>query len=74
MADVSITDRITEQLEHLPAALQRRVLDFVETLAQSQTEGEPGANLLRFAGSLDRQSAQEMRAAIEEGCEQVDLH
>ncbi|MBM3746656.1 MAG: DUF2281 domain-containing protein [Acidobacteria bacterium] len=72
MADLSITSRITEQLEHLPAELQRRVLDFVEALAQSQPKGEPGANLLRFAGSLDPQSAQEMRAAIEEGCEQVD--
>ena len=69
MADVTITDRITEQVGHLPPGLQRRVLDFVEALAQSRPKGEPGAHLLRFAGSLDPQSAQEMRSAIEEGCD-----
>ena len=72
MAELTITDRITEQIEHLPSEFQRRVLDFVEALAKSRPRGEPGANLLRFAGSLDPQSAQEMRAAIEEGCERVD--
>jgi len=38
----------------------------------NEMQGDSGKSLLRFAGILDPSSAQEMRQAIEEGCERVD--
>lgn len=33
---------------------------------------DPAANLMKFAGTLDAQSAREMREVIGEGCGQID--
>ena len=54
----------------MPAESRQSVLDFARSLNAKQ--GATGKSLLRFAGVLDRESAQEMRQAIEEGCERVD--
>jgi hypothetical protein len=72
MADLGIKDAITKQLDQLPPELQRRVLHFAQGLAQSPRKGEPGRELLRFAGLLDDTSAREMMEAIEADCERVD--
>jgi hypothetical protein len=49
-------------------ALERRQ----ELRAASVPKGIPGRDLLRFAGTLSPEDAEEMRQAIEEGCEQID--
>ena len=72
MLDVKIQHEIARQLEQMPEELQRRVLDFVQILAQPRPKGEPGKELLRFAGLLDADSAREIAEAIEAGCERPD--
>jgi hypothetical protein len=74
VADLTIKEAITEQLDHMPLELQRRVLDFAQTLAQSRPRGEPGKELLRFAGLLDAETAQSMMESIEAGCERIDVN
>lgn len=74
MVDLSIQQEITKQLDRMPLELQRRVLDFAEALAQPRPKGQPGSELLRFAGFLDADSAREIREAVEAECERVDLN
>lgn len=70
--NVSIVDRVIEQLKSLPQELQWRVLEFARALAVSTPRGVPGKQLLRFAGALPADEAETMRTAIEQHCEQVD--
>jgi hypothetical protein len=69
-----IVAEVAEKLTHLPEDLQRKVLHYVDTLAAARPRGVPGKDLLRFAGVISKQDADEMRSAIESGCEQVDLN
>ncbi len=70
--NVSIVDRVVEQLKSLPQELQWRVFEFARALAASTPRGVPGRQLLRFAGALPASEADAMRTAIEQHCEQVD--
>lgn len=69
-----VRERILEDLEQLPPALQRRALELVHELKESSAlpRGASRETLHRLAGTLDAESAREMREAIEEGCERVD--
>lgn len=67
---MEIRDEIVARVDKLPAEMQARVLQFVESL--ETTEGELGADLRPFAGSLDSSSARDIARAIDEACEQVD--
>jgi len=69
---IPLLTQIVEQIKILPDDLQYQVLEFVRTLHKSSQEGIPGSRLLRFAGSIPPESVEEMRQAIESGCEQVD--
>ncbi|MDQ7784439.1 MAG: hypothetical protein RDU20_16255 [Desulfomonilaceae bacterium] len=71
--DTSTVDEVLEQLNGLPREMQRRVLEFARTLAQSTPRGVPGQELLRFAGSIPMDDVSLMSEAIERGCEQVDI-
>ncbi len=51
---------------------QEQVLRFVTSLAPSRPVGEKGTSLLKFAYTLDAQSAREMSEAIEEEFGRVD--
>jgi len=73
MDESSVVSQVVERLNHLPHELQRRVLEFVETLAHSSSGGVPGSQLMLFAGAISLEDLEAMRSAIEEGCEQVDL-
>jgi hypothetical protein len=62
-------------LGQLGQADQARVVDFARTLkdgAKPRIRGVPGTELAKFAGCISQEDAQEMIAAIEEGCEQID--
>ena len=74
MADQTIQQEIAKELERMPAELQRRVLDFARALGRPRSKGEPGKELVRFAGLLDSDSARQIAEAIEAGCEQPDLN
>jgi hypothetical protein len=72
MIDPATKDEMIRRLEGLPPEMQRRVLDFARALALPRPRGIPGPELLRFAGTLTRQDADEMQQAIEPACERVD--
>ena len=72
--ETSIVEKIVEQLKTLPRELQWRVLEFTRALSLSAPRGVPGKQLLRFAGSISLDDVTLMRDAIEQGCEQIDVH
>ncbi len=65
--------QILDDLDRLTPEQERRAAEFIRGMASSLPSGVPGRNLLEFSGSLDTDSARDMREAIEEGCEQIDL-
>jgi putative addiction module component (TIGR02574 family) len=52
--------------------VKRNVMNLRET-PPAAPRGVPGRDLLRFAGTIDAESARAMEQAIEEGCERIDL-
>ncbi len=72
--NTTVIDKVIEQLKSLPYELQWRVLEFTRALALSVPRGVPGQQLLRFAGVIPFDDVQQMRQAIEQGCEQVDVN
>ena len=74
MVSAVIKDELLSRIDQLPVELQRRVIAFADALVLSNPKGTPGRDLLRFAGTLDEDSAREMQEAIEDACEQVDVN
>lgn len=72
MVSVLVKERLLEQLDALPDEMQYRVLDFAEALILTLPKGVPGAQLLKFAGTIPESDLQLMREAIKSGCERVD--
>ncbi len=84
MADLSeetpITDedlkrRVLDNLDALDKRGKLRVLDFTRELATRSEIRRPRdtrAALLALAGTIPKEDLEEMRRAIEDGCEQVD--
>lgn len=69
----AIQKEILENLERLSPELQKRALRLVHGLS-SRPRGASVEDLLSLSGSLDEESAREMREAIEENCERIDPH
>jgi hypothetical protein len=74
MVSAIIKDELLSRIDQLPVELQRRVIAFADALVLSNPKGTPGRDLLRFAGTLDEDSAREMQDAIEGACERVDVN
>jgi hypothetical protein len=74
MVDSQIQDQLLAQLDQLPVASQRRVLEFARSLSSPSVtpRGTPGREWLRFAGTISPEDCQIMMDEIEAGCEQVD--
>lgn len=71
MTNAVIRDNLIAQLDKLPHELQLRVLDFVSALIPKGIEGK---SLLKFEGAIPVEDLKLMSAAIEEGCEKVDIN
>ena len=72
---MDLKNEILRRVDALPVDLQRRLLNYLDTLDQSFPhfpQGEKGSALVPFAGLLDDTSALEMSAAIDAACEGVD--
>ncbi len=63
----STIDEITARVRRLPAAQQAQALAYVRAL-----ESAAPSTLAAFAGRIDRDELDTMRAAIEADCERVD--
>jgi hypothetical protein len=64
MIDVSVQKDLTQQMEQLSPAMQRRVLDYARALAESTPEGVPGNQLLEFAGIMTPEEGDEFLRGI----------
>lgn len=73
MSDRSSREEILEAMEGLGESERRRVLEYMHSLSDGPPRGVPGESLLPFLGSIPRVDVDEMAAAIEEGCEKVNL-
>lgn len=70
---MDVRTELLRRLETMPLQSQEHLLANLDALSKTQPEGEPGSALAAFAGTLDPASAAEMRAAIDEEFEKVDL-
>jgi len=75
MSDTFVNE-INQQLAQLTPGQQQDVLSFVRSLSATSSaapnEGTPGKELLKFVGTIPNEDLEAMKAAIEEGCGQVD--
>ena len=62
---------ILELLETFPPNLQRQVLDFTLQLSDKMPEGAPIHEFLKFSGTIPSEDLEQIKQAIEKGCEQV---
>jgi hypothetical protein len=69
---MDVKDEIMRRVETLPPDAQRELLAQLEAKEGARIKGDTLADLQPFIGILDDQSAQEMIAAIESGCENID--
>lgn len=67
-----MSEELLDALQGLTVADQRRVIEFARSLAASRPQSTAGADLARFAGTIEKGDLAAMSAAIEKGCEQVD--
>ena len=74
MISPNVEQELHQHLALLPTAQQRQVVDFARILSITQPKGAKGSSLLAFAGSIPSDELEQMRAAIEADCEQVDAH
>lgn len=72
MIDPSIRDEIIKSLSVLPYEKQKRVLKFILSLTEldQQTKGN---DLIRFAGTIEKDDLKIMEREIEESCERIEL-
>jgi hypothetical protein len=72
MAEPAIHDSLIREISTMTEKEQQRALSLIRGEAPDLPRGATWEDLRHLAGTLDKESAQEMREAIEEGCEQVD--
>lgn len=72
MVEPAIKEQILKDLDRLSPQEQRQAAEMVHSLVSPLPKGTPGRELLRFVGTIDQESARQMKEAIEEGCERVD--
>ena len=69
----AIKAQILSDLDRLEPEQQKRAAELVHGLVSPLPQGASVDDLMQVAGILDDKSAREMTAAIEAGCERVDL-
>jgi hypothetical protein len=70
---MGIKDELIAQFDQLDEAQQHRLLNFARILANTpDVKGEPGPQIIQAVGFFDLDALDEMEAAIEEACEEID--
>lgn len=69
----AVKEQILNDLDRLSPAQQERAAALVHGLISPRPKGASIEDLMSLVGTMDDESAREMREAIEEGCERVDL-
>lgn len=73
MISQPIDNEMLELWSRLDGEGRRAVLDFAKGVKTPLSEGGVGAEFVRFAGTIDIDDLDRMSAAIEDGCEKVNL-
>ena len=72
---MTVKQQIDKELDVLTLDKQRKVLNFITHLSGSGIPpGVPGKKLIKFAGSLSEEDAEELSQIIQEGCEKIDYN
>ena len=66
--------QVTNQLETLSDEQLNPVLEFIQSLKQSKRHGIPGNKLMKFAGAIPSEDAEQMLQTIEQDCRKVDIN
>ena len=75
MQQMTVKQQIDKELDILTLDKQRKVLNFITHLSGSGIPpGVPGKKLIKFAGSLSEEDAEELSQIIQEGCEKIDYN
>lgn len=75
MQQITVKQQIERELDVLTVDMQRKVLEFITHLSDSGIPpGVPGKKLIKFAGSLSEEDAEELSQIIQEGCEKIDYN
>jgi hypothetical protein len=69
MIEPTVKERILRDLDRLSPELQHKAVQLVHQLVSPLPKGASIEDMMSLAGTLDDESAREMIAAIEEGCE-----
>lgn len=72
MTSPSLERLIIDQLHKLDDGQQKEVLRYARSLTELQTTGRPGKDLLRFAGTIDKDELRIMATAIQADCEHIE--
>ena len=73
MSQAEIQHQLYEEIDKLSAAEQMRLLATARELRSESPKGTPWSQIKHLAGTLPDEDAQEIMAAIDEGCENIDL-
>lgn len=69
----NITNDIISTVEKMPVSMQIKVREYVHILENSMMKKGNAYKLKSHFGIVDDQSIVEMKKAIEEGCENIDV-
>lgn len=69
---VALERELHERLSMLRPDQRLQVLEYARALSEGPRRGVKGESLLRFAGALSREQAEDLARAVEDGCERVD--
>ena len=72
MVDTQVQSELIKQLDQLSLAKQQEVLRYAQSLVEPRPIGVPGDRLLRLAGTMSHEEAQEFLKSIDEECERID--
>lgn len=72
MNDMTVKERILEQLGALSQQDQERVLHYASSLSMTREASHRGAQLLRFSGAIEKTDLEVIERAIDQRCEVVD--
>lgn len=69
--EINIQNHIIKAIQQLSVVQQVKLLDFINAMLGKAPKPSNKEAILKFAGSFDEQSIQEMDEALED-CEQID--
>jgi hypothetical protein len=72
MIEEKVQTELLEQMHKLSPGLQQRVLGYAYSLAEANSAAFAGSELLKYAGIMSPEEAEEFLNSIEEDCERID--